>query len=125
MDPYFVNLGDDSIHNFSFEGTEHDGFVFDGIKHKTSARLDNACSDIINCRYSNNKTIPVKQKKDIWDTCVTIFTEKSQISNFLLDLLSRACSLHLSEQLLFDCVQKVWSKVSWMQENLMLQRDLL
>lgn len=65
MDPYFVNLGDDSIHNFSLKGTEHNGFVFDGIQHKTSARLDNTCSNIIDCGYCNNKAIPVKQKRDI------------------------------------------------------------
>ncbi len=65
MDPYFVNLCDDSIHNFSFKGTEHNGFVFDGIQHKTSARLDNTCPNIIDCGYCNNKAIPVKQKRDI------------------------------------------------------------
>lgn len=72
--PYFVNLGDDSIHNFSFKGTEHNGFVFDGIQHKTSARLDNTCPNIIDCGYCNNKAIPGKQKRDSY--FIMIFSEK-------------------------------------------------
>lgn len=82
MDPYFVNLGDNSIHNFSLKGTEHNGFVFDGIQHKTSARLDNTCSNIIDCGYCNNKAIPVKQKRDIWDSYFIIITEKVRSLTF-------------------------------------------
>lgn len=73
MVSYFVNLSDNSIHNFSLEGTEYDGFVFDGIKHKTSARLYYTCSNIIDCGYCNNKAIPVKQKRDIRDSYFKIF----------------------------------------------------
>jgi len=73
MDSYFVNLSDNSIHNFPLEGTEYNGFVFDGIQHKTSARLYYTCSNIIDCGYCNNKAIPVKQKRDIRDSYFIIF----------------------------------------------------
>lgn len=73
MDSYFVNLSDNSIHNFSLEGTEYNGFVFDGIQHKTSAGLYYTCSNIIDCGYCNNKAIPEKQKRDIRDSDFIIF----------------------------------------------------
>ena len=43
---------------------------------------------------------------------------------FLMYSLSSAGSLHLCEEFLFYNVQKIGPKVTWMQQNVMLQRDL-
>lgn len=123
LDSYFVNLCDNSIHHFSFERTKYNCFVFDRVQHKTSARLNHTSTDIINCSYCNDKTIPAKQ--ETYQINIGGYYLFIKISTFQQNLLSRTRPLHLCEKLLFDRVQKVRSEVPWMEENLMLQRDLL
>jgi hypothetical protein len=59
MKLHLVYLSYNSIKNFSFERSEHDGFVLYRIHHKSLARLYESSSNVVNGSYSYYKAIPV------------------------------------------------------------------
>lgn len=88
---HLVHLGDYGIQHLAFERAKHNGLVLDRIESKAPALLQCPQANIIDCGHSNHKTI-----------------------------LPSASSLHFSEQLFLHGVQEVGTKVSWMQQYLML-----
>lgn len=60
----FVHLSNHSIKHFAFERSENDGFVFNRIQHKSSSRLNDASSYVVDGCDSNNESIP-ERKSDI------------------------------------------------------------
>ena len=59
-----VDLRDHSVQHLPLEGPEDDGLVLDRVDDKASAGLDDARSNVVNRRHSNNKSIP-KAKQNI------------------------------------------------------------
>ena len=49
------NLLDNGIQDFVLEGSEDDGFVFDGIDDEATRVLDHASTDVIDCRYCDDE----------------------------------------------------------------------
>lgn len=55
---HLVDLSDNGIHHFPFEGPENNGLVLNWIKHKASAWLDHTSTNIVDGGDSNYKAIP-------------------------------------------------------------------
>ena len=62
---HLVDLSDDSVEHFAFEGAEHDGLVLDGVDDEPPAGLDEPCSDVVNRRHSNHKTVSTEKHPEI------------------------------------------------------------
>lgn len=87
---HFVDLFDDSIEDFSFEGSEDYSFVFDRIHYESLAWLNDSRADLVNSCHCDNETV-----------------------------FSSASSLHFRIQFLLHCFQELWTEVAGMQEDFM------
>jgi len=93
--PDFIHLSHDRIQDLTLEWSEDYGLVFDGIRHKSSARLDNTGADVVDSRDCDDEPM---------------FTTTG--------------ALHLRKQLLAHGVHQMRPKVPRMQLNRVLQRNV-
>ena len=55
--PPSPNLLDDGVQDFVLEGSEDDGFVFDGIDDETARVLNHSGADVIDRRHRDDETV--------------------------------------------------------------------
>lgn len=92
---HFVDLLDHCVQNFALKWPKDDSFVLDRIHHKSLARLDDTRSDLVYRRHRYHESV-----------------------------LSRAGALHFGVEFLLHGLQQLRAKVTWMKQNLLLQRYL-
>jgi hypothetical protein len=87
-----VDLLHDSVEDLAFEGSENDGFVFDGINHKSLAGLNDSTPDVDDCGDGDDEAV-----------------------------LSCAGPFNLGVELLANGVEELRSEVTRVEEDLVLE----
>ena len=91
-----VHLSHHSVQYLTFERSEHDGFVFDGIDDEPTSRLYVAGADVVDCGDGDDKSV---------------FT--------------RTSPLDFGEEFLFHRVKEVGPEVARVEKNVMFQRYMV
>lgn len=95
LSTHLINLFHHSIQHLTLEGPENNGLVLDRIHHESLTRLNDTGANLVDGGHRYHKSI-----------------------------LAGAGALHFGVQFLFNGLQQLWTKVTRMQQDFMLHRNL-
>lgn len=64
---YLVDLCYNGVQDLAFEGSEDNGLIFNRVNHEALSRLDYTRADIVNRRYSDDKSVPEEVFVKFWE----------------------------------------------------------